>query len=274
MRKYFVCSDVHGFLGPLKEALEEKGFDRENKEHILVLLGDMLDRGPDAKGMVDFCLDLMNEDRLMFVKGNHETLFFDLITELDEGGFIASSGYIPPHHLNNGTCDTVEQFTGKSYYDFLMRDYDYEKDVASNEYIKKFTKLVKNAADFIETGKHIFVHGWIPNRNNKKVMHHSANILHQYQPEWRSASLEEWESARWDNGMDCWYDGVTEENKTIVCGHWHTSYGHYKYHNIGSGEFEKDSVFTPFEDKGILALDGCTAYTKKVNVVVMEEGEF
>ena len=48
----------------------------------------------------------------------------------------------------------------------------------------------------------------------------------------------------------------------------------FRWHNLGSGEFEKDSVFTPFIDKGIIAIDGCTAYTKKVNVIVMEEGEF
>lgn len=60
------------------------------------------------------------------------------------------------------------------------------------------------------------------------------------------------------------------ENKTIVCGHWHTSFGNYNYHHKGSGEFEEDSDFGIFEDKGIIALDACTAFSKKVNILKLE----
>ena len=250
MKKYFVCSDVHGFFTPMVKALEEKGFDKENKDHILILVGDMLDRGHEAREMVDFCLELLEQHRLLFVKGNHETLFFDFISELDkDGGTINSmGGYIPPHHISNRTCDTVTQLTGKSYYDFIMGDYDYDKDILQNEYVIKFKKLVDSSFDYFETPRYIFTHGWIPNKNNKEVAYRSANIYHTYNPDWREATKEEWESARWDNGMDCWHDGVVETNKIIVCGHWHCSYGNFKFHSQGGGEFEDNSVFTPFVD--------------------------
>ncbi len=76
--------------------------------------------------------------------------------------------------------------------------------------------------------------------------------------------------ARWYNGMDA---AVTsQEGKTIVCGHWHTSYGHAKYLNKGN-EFGPDACFEPYRNTGIIAIDGCTAYSGIVNVVVIEDRE-
>lgn len=69
------------------------------------------------------------------------------------------------------------------------------------------------------------------------------------------------------------------EGKTVVCGHWHTSYGHSKLHSDGVEFPNKYSAnpehryanFDPFVDNGIIALDGCTALTDKVNCVVLED---
>ena len=48
---------------------------------------------------------------------------------------------------------------------------------------------------------------------------------------------------------------ITVPNKTIVCGHWHCSYGNFMY---GNAENEV-SDFEPFKSDGILAIDACTA---------------
>ena len=37
MPKFFVTSDIHSFMNPLKRALDEKGFDPTNKDHWLVV---------------------------------------------------------------------------------------------------------------------------------------------------------------------------------------------------------------------------------------------
>ena len=73
--------------------------------------------------------------------------------------------------------------------------------------------------------------------------------------------------------MEDWYNGWRFKDKIIVCGHWNTSFGNYKYHHIGSGEFQQDSSFEPFIDEGIIALDACTAYSKKINILVIDENE-
>ncbi len=85
--------------------------------------------------------------------------------------------------------------------------------------------------------------------------------------------------------MHWWYSGYRLKNKTIVCGHWHTSWGHTYLHNVGV-EYPETCFSTyegdpcdhkmhsePFIDEGIIALDACTALTHKVNVYVIDNFE-
>ena len=63
---------------------------------------------------------------------------------------------------------------------------------------------------------------------------------------------------------------TADENKTIVCGHWHTSYGHSKYEHKGT-EFGEDADFSPYYAPGIIAIDACTAFSGMVNCLVIED---
>ena len=65
---------------------------------------------------------------------------------------------------------------------------------------------------------------------------------------------------------------VYEDDKTIICGHWHTSYGHSRYEGKGS-EFGEDADFSPYMAPGIIALDACTAYSGIVNCIIIEDEE-
>ena len=83
-----------------------------------------------------------------------------------------------------------------------------------------------------------------------------------------NASADEWAKARWYNGMDATV--TCQEEKTIVCGHWHASYGHSKFEGKGS-EFKEDADFTPYQASGIIAIDACTAHSGFVNVLVLDD---
>ena len=63
---------------------------------------------------------------------------------------------------------------------------------------------------------------------------------------------------------------MIEPNKTIVCGHYHSSFGHYYYGDC-KAEFGKDADYSPFYAEGIIALDACTAYSGKVNCIVIDD---
>lgn len=49
-----------------------------NKEHTLVILGDIFDRGEETRNLYSF-LKNIPEDRLVLVKGNHEYLLEELL---------------------------------------------------------------------------------------------------------------------------------------------------------------------------------------------------
>lgn len=72
----------------------------------------------------------------------------------------------------------------------------------------------------------------------------------------------------WITGMAA-AQACTEE-KTILCSHWHCSYGHARYENKGS-EFEPDTDFSPYYGPGVIMLDACTAFSRKVNIIILDE---
>lgn len=246
MKKYFITSDIHSFFEPFFTALINSGFSWYNPEHFLIILGDVFDRGPDSKRVLDFLYSLQELNRLILIRGNHEDLLQQCLYDLKDY-------HISTHHISNGTIDTIAQLTNINKYDILIGDYKY---TTLRRRLCKYFKLINQAKNYYELDDYIFVHGWIPQIKKYEDLERCPNTL--------------WEYARWYNGMEYWNLGFVLEGKKIVCGHWHTSFGNYNYHHKGSGEFEEDSDFGIFEDDGIIALDACTAYSKKVNIKVLE----
>ena len=245
--KYYVTADIHGFCSAFLRALADTGYFSDPEPHKLVILGDLFDRGEEAKELQDFILE--HREEMILIRGNHEDLFREMVTE-DEG--------LPfSHHVSNGTYDTALQLTGYEPVMARIRNLDFAEAAQKTPY---YTEIIPSMLDYWETEQYIFVHGWIPCIRGRTG--------YSYLPEWREAGEKEWVNARWCNGMDA--VRTCREEKTILCGHWHTSYGHHKYEKKGS-EFGPDADFSPYRAPGIIALDACTAFSGKVNVVVVEE---
>lgn len=69
-------TDLHGCYDLLLEKLKEVAFD--NTKDILIIGGDMCDRGPDSK----YVLDYLNDPWIYCIRGNHEQL---LIQSFEDG---------------------------------------------------------------------------------------------------------------------------------------------------------------------------------------------
>ena len=72
----YAIGDIHGELELLDEllaSLPHRPGDR------LVFMGDYVDRGPDAKGVVDRLIALARERECVFLLGNHESMFLDFL---------------------------------------------------------------------------------------------------------------------------------------------------------------------------------------------------
>lgn len=154
--------------------------------------------------------------------------------------------------------DTALQLTGFDPVMASIRHYDFADAAKDTPFYKE---IIQAMLDYFETEHYVFTHGWIPSIPNR-------DKSYSYISSWREADREQWNQARWFNGMDA--AQTADENKTIVCGHWHTSYGHSKYEHKGT-EFGEDADFSPYYGPGIIAIDACTAFSGKVNCLVMED---
>lgn len=95
-KKYlYVISDIHGEADLFRQALVD--FQPETQQ--LVLIGDLLDRGPKVKESLLLGQELVARYGAVYLKGNHEDLFLRFLNDPE-------ARYA--HYLRNGGAKTVE----------------------------------------------------------------------------------------------------------------------------------------------------------------------
>lgn len=263
MIKNFVVSDIHSFFTEWMKALKDAGYEENNPDHRIIICGDLLDRGSQSRECLDFVKKLAEANRVIYIRGNHEDLLYQAYKDVKMG-----AEFIGSHHVSNGTIKTIADLTGVGFYNIIggFAGDDIDKLKEDLEFISAITY------DYYEVDNYIFVHGWIPSETEKMPPWYRHQRTYHYMPEWREASDDAWNQARWVNGMELAYvHNIVEPDKIIVCGHWHTSYAWSNVRNACT-EFGDDAIFDTFidESKGIIALDACTARTRKVNCLVIE----
>jgi serine/threonine protein phosphatase 1 len=248
MPKLFVCSDIHSFYTPLKKALDDKGFDPNNKNHWLVVCGDVFDRGDESEEVLHF---LMSLERKILIKGNHDTLLDDCC--LREFPY--------RYDTTNGTRKTIQDLGGAKY----------ERDFAECccRTWDRLAEYRRSLVNYFETKNYIFVHSWIPLIiENDYAKYYTRDKEYYFNPDWRNATEKEWEDAMWGNPFELAEKQLLPD-KTIVFGHFHTSYQWNKSSNCS--EFGEDAIFQPYYGNKYIGIDACTAHTGKCNVIVLED---
>ena len=296
---YFISSDIHGFFDEWMKALEEAGFDKKNSNHILIVLGDIFDRGTQPLQIYKFLRNLPKKRRIL-VRGNHEQLLKDLVKR----------GFAESHDYHNGTVDTIFQFNGyhsekdfnhlyfkeltekgliygtTEYQSFKTKWRNRRKNLMTNKIIKEILDWIDSDewCNYFETDHYIFVHSYIPLEMfiNFAKSEWNGYIVYdkpeEYREDWRDAMDEEWDHAKWGCPWEYEKRGLNKTGKTIVCGHWHTSdfFNNLLYQNEKSKHLDvrvSNPIFKSDKYPGLIGLDACTAATLKVNVLVIEEEE-
>ena len=145
---YYIMSDIHGSYKELKRALSI--WDKE--KDILVILGDLIDRGPDSRKVVQKLMSLQkkNRDKVIVLKGNHEDMFASWIKHEDEE--LLNVYYNTIHN------EAISSFLG-------IRDvYNYYPSYLASEMKAKFSKEIEwlsNLPEYYEGENVIFVHAGI-----------------------------------------------------------------------------------------------------------------
>ena len=283
MKKYFIVSDVHSFYTPLMETLNNNGFDLENEEHILVVNGDLFDRGDESKLLLDFVKSL--EDRFIYVRGNHEDLLTDLYVD------IMSNKPISSHHYSNGTVKTITDLCDLSPLDFNHWGYTDSAKQKIRDIISPLIDWInlKSTNYFEINNKYIITHCWVPLIEKAgDYSFYAINKKYESIYEYWNANTDTlddlefmtyyrlWQKARWGNPFECWKQGMVPEGKVIISGHWHTSYGFSHIDQKLKEWPEKNrkdwqKSFEIWERDNFLALDGCVAYSGKINCLVIDE---
>ena len=249
-KTYFCVADVHSFYTEMRRALSEQGYDENNPSHIFVSLGDLFDRGPESKECLEFVNSIPRERKIL-IRGNHEVLMRQMVF----GGNWPRG--IDKH---NGTWKTACDLTGVDKAEVM------EKMRKNSE----FWKYYHDTEYYRVVGDYILTHAWVP-----------FDILHGFDSKTgkdfflkKAMSVKEWDIIddydwdnrfTWMNGMELWKEGVRIEGKTIICGHWNTSWGWKEIRHKCNSFYDVDAIHEPFIDEGIVALDACTVVSKKVN---------
>ena len=235
-RKLFVLSDIHGCLCVLKKELKRSKFDPNDDSHLLLILGDLFDRGEQNKETCEFLSTVKNK---LVLRGNHEDILLKSLL----------SGVVGAQQELNGTVQTIAEFfpdyDGGAYLDVVSGKGRAAKDELLN--------LIYSYPDYFETDSYIFTHGWLPTREKS------------IRQNWRRSTPPVWGIARWSRWYNFYEKSPIPEGKTLVIGHTHTRY---------AAEFDPSrpaGCCAPFFGKGMIAIDGGVVYSDTLNVLVLED---
>ncbi|MEM9571897.1 MAG: metallophosphoesterase family protein [Pseudomonadota bacterium] len=107
-QRVYAVGDIHGCLTETKELLQKIKTDddyRSPAETFLVFLGDLVDRGPDSRGVIEFLKSPpFDFAKPLFVMGNHEEMMVrglmgeaELLPDwLEYGGYACAESYGVP----------------------------------------------------------------------------------------------------------------------------------------------------------------------------------
>ncbi len=230
----YAVSDIHGCASALKHALEESGFDPNNSAHLLIVLGDLFDRGIENREVLAYLSSIKNK---ILIRGNHEDILKQSLT----------TGSVTEHQFVNGTHITLCEFF--PYYHGERRLDIFES--RSRRTAEMLINLIESMRDYVETDNYIFVHGWLTDDAADN--------------DFRYASRAKWEGARWIRWHKRYPYFDIPGGKTIVVGHTPAYYASMFDHTRSDYDC---SIF--YGDK-LIAIDGKCSSTGKVNVLVVED---
>lgn len=162
-KKIFALSDIHGRDINISH-FELKGFDLENNNHMIVLVGDYFDRNDKNLLVLRFIEKYKKilKERFIVLKGNHDEFVFNFIKHIednvkDEEKLIHNEENLD-RWLRNGGDITIRQLFGP-----YKGRYTKSKKKALQR-LKDFEAMVD---DYYETDNYIFTHAAI---NEERVV--------------------------------------------------------------------------------------------------------
>lgn len=161
MIRTLVIGDIHGGLRALHQVLERANV---TKKDTLIFLGDYVDGWSQSPQVIDLLLDLQKQQNCVFIRGNHDELLLDWLTNnnenIDEGMWFKHGG-----EATITAYDKVSEATKNAHIEFLQSLQDY----------------------YLDDENRLFVHAGFTNMNG---------VLYEYFPK-----LFYWDRSLWETAL-------------------------------------------------------------------------
>ncbi|HVK82388.1 MAG TPA: metallophosphoesterase family protein [Verrucomicrobiae bacterium] len=146
-RIYYAIGDVHGEADKLERLHDfiREDAQRKGAQHMIVFLGDLIDRGPDSRAVVARAMQAEAAGEAIVVKGNHEELMVHAYDRDETMGLY--------HWATNGGDDTIRS------YQHVNGTHDHWRDAIDAGHVKWMRGLPSIIRD--EERGLVFVHAGI-----------------------------------------------------------------------------------------------------------------
>lgn len=183
----YAIGDIHGCAATLDHLMEKIG---PSTEDTLFLLGDLIDRGPDSKGVFDLVFQWMEEGLdVKCLRGNHEDMMLKGIKDPE---------FDLPNWLFWGGSETIQSFDvthpaniPKQYMSFI-KSLDYFLELP--DFVLVHASLNLDIEDY-RTDKETMLYGRSHGYSHAKVG--DKQILHGHTPKPLEEILEQGDNGFW-----------------------------------------------------------------------------
>lgn len=151
--RWYAVGDVHGrddLFAALADAIDADDRAAPPAQSSVVLLGDLVDRGPDSAGVIARARAWQQQRVVRMLVGNHEEMFLESFTDLE----------VLRHFLRHGGRETVLSYgLSREAYDAMSLEdvqAELERIVPAED-----RAFLDAGEDWIEAGDYLFVHAGI-----------------------------------------------------------------------------------------------------------------
>lgn len=177
MNKYFTLSDIHNQMVSLS-LFEKQGFDINDENHHIILLGDYFDRRKGGSYQVLLFLEELLDKipgRVVLIRGNHDVFIEDFVNDvLNSSQLFGHLEYdVMDYKLwcaNGGAVTVRELFGGVSASAILTP--------AKLKRFRRIKGILNNLVSYHETEEYIFTHARID--ENREVDYEDRNFIYSY----------------------------------------------------------------------------------------------
>jgi serine/threonine protein phosphatase 1 len=154
-RRVYAIGDIHGradLLGQLLALIAQDHLARPPLPLHIVLLGDLIDRGPESAQVIDHAMSLAGAgDHVHFLKGNHEEVFVSAARGSARAArFFRRFGGMEPHASYGLPMKVSAQMSDEALAEWML-----------NHVPRAHVDFVDGFADRLEMGDYLFVHAGI-----------------------------------------------------------------------------------------------------------------